>query len=220
MWAAPYRVLASLGDEFSGDTRFALCQMLASYSATVIRGQANEYHLTQKGITDVENYHLAIRGKTSALFELPVVGAALLAGFDLQRASALASAFTELGMLFQMQDDVLDLFGDKGRGELGADLKEGKISALVVEHLHLFPKDTEMLMAVLNTSREETEDSDVMKVTTLFREEGALGGVVNRIQESAAQSLDSEILAEVPQLKGVLKDLVSVILEPIAHVMG
>jgi geranylgeranyl pyrophosphate synthase len=39
-----------------------------------------------------------------------------VAGLSAAEAAALGEAFVELGVLFQLQDDVLDLYGDKGRG--------------------------------------------------------------------------------------------------------
>ena len=53
------------------------------------------------------------------------MGAALLAGNSKEDAHALATPFTSLGILFQMQDDVLDLFGNKGRAEVGPEFNDG-----------------------------------------------------------------------------------------------
>ncbi|MED5465253.1 MAG: polyprenyl synthetase family protein [Myxococcota bacterium] len=219
MWTTPYTSVDELGEGFSAEVKFRLCQVLGRYSASVIRGQAVEYFMTTGGITDIDFYHQAIRGKTSALFELPVVGAAILAGHSQERALRIAEPFTNLGMLFQMQDDVLDLFGDKGRGETGADLREGKISALVVEHLALHPEDAPKLLDLLNTPREQTLDAQVEETIEAFRTGGALAGVLARIEAEAARSLSSDVWEEHPELKEVLQDLVDVILKPIEHVM-
>jgi len=195
MWAGPYLTVDAIPDSFSSDVKFNLTYTLAYYSACVVRGQANEFYLSQNGITDHGFYTQAIQGKTSALFELPVMGAALLAGHSREDAQNIATPFTSLGMLFQMQDDVLDLFGEKGRGEVGTDLREGKISALVVEHLLLHPDDSDSLLALLRTPRDETNDADVTTWIGHFRERGALEGVLNRIRTSANDALGHPVLA-------------------------
>ena len=220
LWAGPYLAVDSLPEKISEAVKYHLMHTLAHYSACVVRGQANELHLLQNGIADQSFYCQAIRGKTSALFELPVVGAALLAGYSRGEAQAIAAPFTNLGVLFQMQDDVLDLFGDKGRDEVGSDLKEGKISALVAEHLLLHPEDYANLFALLRTPRDETSDADVAAWIVRFREDGALKGVLTRIQSSAEDALAHLVLVSHPELKNVLEDLVRVILKPINHVLG
>ena len=219
MWTTPYTSVDELGEGFSAEVKFRLCQVLGRYSAAVIRGQAVEYFMTTGGITDIDFYNQAIRGKTSALLQLPLVGAAILAGHSQERALRIAEPFTNLGILFQMQDDVLDLFGDKGRGETGADLREGKISALVVEHLDLHSEDAPKLLDLLNTPREQTLAAQVEETIEAFRTGGALAGVLARIEAEAARSLSSDVGEEHPELKEVLQDLVDVILKPIEHVM-
>src|SRR5690606_10258797 len=116
-----------------------------------------------------------------ALIALPVVGAAILAGKTREEAVSLGEYFVELGVLFQVQDDVVDLFGDKGRGQVGCDIYEGKVSALLVAHLEAAPQTQHLVMNILNKSRAETTEADVEKVRELYVLSGALDRVIDMI---------------------------------------
>ncbi len=216
MWVAPYLALENLSCD--GATCWELTRLLARQGATVVRGQAIEWEMTQDGVTEQATYLRAIRGKTSALFSLPVAGAALLAGWDSSRAQSLAEAFGDIGLLFQMQDDVLDLFGNKGRSEVGTDLKEGKISALVAQHLELHPGDSEELLALLKTPREQTSDAAVEDMIERFRSGGALLKVCENILKIHREACGAEIVQENEGVKDLMETLTAVILSPVEHV--
>src|SRR6185437_248891 len=127
--------------------------------------------------------------------------------------------FAALGMLFQMQDDVLDLYGDKGRDKLGSDLYEGKISALVVAHLECVPEDRERLLALLREPRATTSEADVLEMIARFRDRGAKQRVLTDIRAEArdAQNLAERLPAAHKGLGPLLDDLIALVLTPIAH---
>jgi len=216
MWVAPYLALEKLNCD--GAMRWELTRLLALQGSTVVRGQAIEWEMTQAGDTDRETYLRAIRGKTSALFSLPVAGAAILAGWETAQAQTLATAFGDIGLLFQMQDDVLDLFGNKGRAEVGTDLKEGKVSALVAQHLALHPQDKEELLSLLKTPRDETSDESVLGMMARFRENGALQKVCEDILQIHQDACGAEIVRENPGIQELMETLTAVILSPVEHV--
>ena len=195
----------------------ALSATLAAQAATTVRGQTDELHLLPGGHLDQASYDRAVRGKTGGLFGLPVEGAALLAGLDDVDAAALARPFGELGLLFQLQDDVLDLYGDKGREQAGADLFEGKVSALVVAHIARRPEDREPLLALLRAPREDTCPVAVAETIADFRSSGALADVLQRIQDIAATVRADEALRRVPALRLVALEITALVLQPIGH---
>lgn len=203
--------------ETSPAVRWLLARALAEHAAAVARGQVEELQLAGVKKVGWQGYRRAVAGKTSALFELPVEGAALLAGRSERDAHDLAEAFCHLGVLFQLQDDVLDLYGDKGRERPGSDLREGKISALVVEHLALHPGDSGWLRQLLAAPRDATPDHEVDAAITRFREGGALAAVLRRIEQEAEAALGCSGLPQEPGLRDLAAELVEVTLAPIAH---
>jgi geranylgeranyl diphosphate synthase, type I len=107
--------------------RYRLSRALAQRGTSCVRGQALDLELRTVLNDDrqdpVERYLRCIAGKTGDLFALPIEGAALLAGFDVDVARSLGEPFALLGQLFQLQDDVLDMFGDNGRDHRGSDVR-------------------------------------------------------------------------------------------------
>lgn len=215
LFVLPFSAVETL--DVSPEIRTHLHRILAERSAGVIRGQSTELDLNGKLELDIHAYLTAIEGKTSALFQLPVEGAAVLGGMPPGGAAVVSGAFRLLGMLFQLQDDVVDLFGDKGREAPGSDLREGKVSGLVVEHAAAHPEEREWLVSLLQKPREETTQNEVNEAIERFRQGGALKRTTDRIRDLHAQARDN--LQVEPRLRELLDDLVEVILEPIAHVM-
>jgi geranylgeranyl diphosphate synthase, type I len=208
LFALPHLALSRLQTDAEIKTR--LSRVLAERTAVVIRGQAAEQELPRQSVFTWEAYDNAVLGKTSALFELPALGAAILTG----RSEELAAPFARLGLLFQMQDDVLDLYGDKGRGRVGADLYEGKVSCLVVAHVTAHPDDMQRLQQFLGRERASIQAGEVNTYIELFRERGALAAVRARISAVAA-----ELRSVGGDLAPLLRELIDRVLEPIAAVL-
>ncbi|HEX8273341.1 MAG TPA: polyprenyl synthetase family protein [Longimicrobiaceae bacterium] len=214
----PYLALEQL--EAGLDRRWTLARALAGHAAAVVRGQAAELALDPWSETDWPAYRAIAEGKTGPLFQLPVEGAAVLAGRTPEEARRLACGFRALGLLFQLQDDVLDLYGEKGRGAPGSDLREGKISALVVEHLALHPGDAPWLRELLAAPRRDTPQADVELAVERFRTGGALERVLARIDAAAREALGAAGLADEPGLRHLAAELAAVALHPIEGVRG
>ncbi len=212
----PYLALEHL--EAPLDRRWTLARSLAGHAAATVRGQAAELAMDPCRDVDWAAYRAVAEGKTGPLFQLPVEGAALLAGRSPEEARRMACGFRALGLLFQLQDDVLDLFGEKGRGAPGSDLREGKTSALVVEHLALHPGDAPWLRALLAAPRAETPQAEVELAVERFRCGGALERVLARINAAAVEALGAPGMAEEPGLRHLAGELAAVALHPIEWV--
>jgi geranylgeranyl pyrophosphate synthase len=96
--------------------------------------------------------------KTGALFALAARAAALLARLPDDHATAAGQSFARLGAAYQVQDDLADAFGLKGRARPGLDLREGKANSIVLFHLALRPDDAPALLAFLRNEPARTDD--------------------------------------------------------------
>src|SRR5215210_220447 len=101
----------------------------------VIEGQVQELELKSRTEVCLEDYMRMVEGKTARLFSLPMSGAALLCGATEEVQQGLIEAASHIGVLFQVQDDILDIYGAKGRDMSASDIGEGKRSVLVVHCL-------------------------------------------------------------------------------------
>ena len=199
--------------------RWSLAQAIARRAEDTVRGQSLEMSLFQSCRWDWASYDEATSGKTSALMVLPVHGALLLAGRDPERSKRIADCFGALGLLYQMQDDVIDLFGDKGREAPGGDVRRGRVSALVVEHLRRCPEDVKWLCPILGKAREETTSADVRAVAARFKKSGALEGVLQRLLDTKRKIDESEALRNEPGLAKVADKIAQRALAPVKEML-
>ena len=193
-----------------------LVDLLARCTISVIGGQVAEFDLKESDAPTLEGYLAMVRGKTGGLFTLPIVGAALLSSVPSRQLSALATIGDDLGVVFQVQDDVLDLVGDKGRDQRGTDIAEGKIS-LPAAHLleSAGPDAGAELLGILRKPREETTGADITRAIELYEEHGSIRHAIDLIRDqeveidACARSLDN------PAVHALLTDLTDVFLQPI-----
>jgi geranylgeranyl pyrophosphate synthase len=186
----------------------------------VIEGQVQEFRL-QAAPDDPA--HLApslqawtrmARAKTGALF-----GAAFQAGFaagsdDATQVDAMAAHGRRLGWAFQVQDDLLDLVGDKGRARRATDLAEGKLSFPAVWALeHGPPQASARLGAILREPRASTTDSMLTEGLALLEGCGAIAATIEELITARDDYAASPCAAWMP-------DLMTVVLRPVAHVLG
>lgn len=87
--------------------------------------------------------------KTSALIEASVMTGAILGGATEEETAIVEKAAKNIGLAFQIQDDILDVTGDQkvlGK-EAGSDEKNQKTTYVTIEGLEKAKKDVEILSA-------------------------------------------------------------------------
>ncbi|MCC6521049.1 MAG: hydroxymethylglutaryl-CoA reductase, degradative, partial [Polyangiaceae bacterium] len=187
----------------------------------VIDGQEREFILKSALEPTLADYFTMVEGKTSGLFALPIAGAAEVCGAPPALVDALAEAARHLGVIFQIQDDVLDLYGDKGREVVGSDIGEGKRSALVVHALtHGSPAEVAWLRGVLDKPREETSADDVVAAKALFERLGSLDFALAEIADRRIRALAVAGLAEHERLRTLVAGVCDLFLDPIRAFMS
>jgi geranylgeranyl diphosphate synthase type I len=202
----------------SDGVRWLLTNAMTRAARRIVEGQAAEFNLLSSGLPSWRDYAACVEGKTSALFALPIEGATLIAGRSSGEALALSHGCRQLGLLFQIQDDILDLFGVNGRDLPGSDLAQsGKVSAFVVEHLRLHPRDVDWLMGILTTPREQTSREQIDEAIDCFAHGGALESVWQRIDGIRHELATSPAIAHEPALAMLVEEFVDAALRPVEH---
>ena len=212
----PFAIVSEMGA--SAEITSQLCGLVARHGIAAARGQTLTLTMLSHRQFRYDTYKECIEGTTGAFFALPIEGAAILAGFTPADARVLSAAFVRLGILYQLQDDVLDLFGQKGRDLPGGDLRAGKVSALVIEHLARRPADSSWLIPLLEQPRDRTSEAQVAYAAAAFREAGTLEGCLNRIDSVAASIANDVALNAWPSLRDVALTCMELALEPIDSV--
>ena len=113
-----------------------LAQILAVFNRPaleVCEGQQYDMDFEERQKVSVAEYMQMIELKTSVLLAGAVVIGALLGGASEADCRRLRRFAVELGLAFQLQDDLLDSYGDERLGKtIGGDILEGKKTYLMI----------------------------------------------------------------------------------------
>ncbi len=156
------------------------------------------------------------RDRTGGLFSLAMAGGALLAGADDALVEALEALGRELGITFQVQDELLDLLGGERR-ERGSDIADGQMGLLIAHCLQVAPpEDADRLLKILHSPRIQTDAPAIDEALRLLEVHGSIAFGAELIQEHRAQV---ERLAESAPvvLQRLLRGLTDVFLNPLVN---
>ena len=101
-------------------------------------GELEQLRRARKSQLDVEGYFHVIRGKTAELLSVCTATGALSAGADSSTIDLFKQFGIQIGIAFQIRDDILDFTPSSLFGKLpGNDIKEGKITLPLLYALEL-----------------------------------------------------------------------------------
>ncbi|HEX2154279.1 MAG TPA: polyprenyl synthetase family protein [Acidimicrobiia bacterium] len=155
-------------------------RLLAATYAELVEGQTRELRLVDSLGHPVSAYETVIGGKTASLIRTSARLGAMSSDAEPHVVEALSTWAWELGMVFQIVDDALDLVAtEETLGKpAGSDIREGTFTQAVLEAAH--GPDGERIRNLLDRPR-PFPDANVAEVIDLVRE----GGFVDRALESA-----------------------------------
>jgi len=187
----------------------------------VIEGQVQELELKSQTDVTIADYMEMVEGKTSRLFALPMGGAALLCGASEEVEQGLVEAACHIGVLFQIQDDILDIYGEKQREFSGNDIREGKPSVLAVHCLGAVgAQEAKWLKAVLDKPRDRTTEQDIARVKDLFTRAGSVRFAIDELARRKKAALSAQALAPYPVLLEVLDEACNIFLHPVRSIIS
>ena len=133
------------------------CEIIGSATNRVCAGELRQVsERGNLGITEAD-YFAVIDGKTAALTECCGRLGALYAGASEETAARLGSFGRNLGLAFQIADDLLDLIGheEKVGKTLGTDLAQQKLTLPLIHCLHRLPStEADALRAAIRAGGE------------------------------------------------------------------
>lgn len=145
----------ALASEVGGPAAMAL---IGRATAAMVESEFMQMHNAQESLIAEEKYFQVLMGKTAAL-----IAAACEAGIAHNQGSpaqclALRTYGTNLGLAFQIVDDLLDYLGDPAKTgkAVGNDFQEGKMTLPLIKTLEKAEtKDRDVLIALLKASPHE-----------------------------------------------------------------
>lgn len=166
--------------------------VLSTAAAVIAEGEVLQLSVAKNMETTEDDYLAVIRAKTAALFSAACEVGPIIAGKGAPERSAMRSYGINLGLAFQLIDDVLDYAGsakDLGKN-VGDDFREGKITLPVVL---AYRRGTEDERAFWRQSIEAGDNNDaaLKKAIELIGKHDCLRDTVARAEHYASIARDA-----------------------------
>lgn len=164
----------------------------------VCEGQIYDKAFEKDKNVSIDDYIMMCRKKTSKLLESCTAIGAVIAGADDAETESAVLYAENLGLAFQMQDDLLDIMGEEERfgKKTGGDIREGKKTFLLLKAIELAgdDKDRNVLISVVNKDDVISEDNFVNLVREIYLKYGVIDRAKKVVQEytqKAVSALDN-----------------------------
>ncbi|WP_297069407.1 polyprenyl synthetase family protein [Thermococcus sp.] len=173
--------------EVSPEKKARILDVLVRTSNMLCEGQAMDIEFETREEVSVEEYLRMISGKTGALFDGSATIGAIVGTENEDYINALSRWGRNVGIAFQIWDDVLDLIADEEKlgKPVGSDIRKGK-KTLIVSHFfdNASEEDKAEFLRVFGKYagdakgdaliHDEKVKEDVAKAITLLREYGSI----------------------------------------------
>lgn len=157
-----YELMAPYGKPYN--------EMMALATVKLVEGETLQAHAAKTGEIDRETYKTIIARKTASLFDVAVQMGSAFAGADEDMIDNFRDYGYNLGMAFQLVDDILDVVGDATElgKPVGLDIQQGR-GVMVAEGVAVAPPNNG------HTAVADLSESDpVKRMMMRMRESGAL----------------------------------------------
>lgn len=159
LFARASSTVATLGTEY--------VMLQAETFARLVQGQIAETRGVRQGEDPLKHYLDVIADKTGSLIAASTVFGGMVCGAPAEVLDALAAYGEEIGVVFQLSDDLLDITSDTSGKVPGTDLREGVPTLPVLMLRASAEPGDERLLAL--TSRPLTDEAEVAEALDALR---------------------------------------------------
>jgi geranylgeranyl pyrophosphate synthase len=159
---------------FAADTgNVRVVQLFAETLRIICDGELRQMFTSRQWDLPKESYYQRIFAKTASLFASAARSGSILAGAPEDAGDALYNYAHDLGMAFQIVDDILDFVGDEAvlGKPVGSDLRQGTVTLPYFYFLQAQP-DPQVILSRLRTSN--GSDEAVQEVVAMVRDSDAI----------------------------------------------
>ena len=122
-----------------------LMKLFSETLATIVNGELTQM-FSARGVIDRNNYYNRIYAKTASLFEMSALAATMVATESQDVRDYMKAFGYEVGMAFQIVDDVLDFTGEQDEvgKPVGSDLLQGLVTLPAIFYAESNPDDPDV----------------------------------------------------------------------------
>jgi geranylgeranyl pyrophosphate synthase len=188
-----------------------LMKLFAETLATIVNGELTQM-FSARGVIERENYYQRIYAKTASLFEMASLAATMVATEDEEMRASMKAFGYEVGMAFQIVDDILDFTGEESAvgKPIGSDLLNGLVTLPAIYYAEAHPNHGD----VLSLPEGGWKDTDrVQRLVDNIRESGAIRQSMNEARQAISRALKSLSDAPMCPERESLEDLAKFIVD-------
>ena len=182
------------------DGSLKVLSILSHASAVIAEGEVEQLTAQRRIDTDEEQYLAIISAKTAALFAAACRVAPVVAEASEEAEVALECYGRNLGIAFQLTDDVIDYASDEATmgKDSGDDFRDGKVTLpVILAYARASGDDREFWRAAMAGDR--VSDEDLARAVALLRSTEALSDTLQRARYYGRRAIDA--LAAFPASK-------------------
>lgn len=185
-------------------------RLFAETLATIVNGEITQM-FPNREVASREVYYERIYAKTASMFELATSAAAVLSSADEQVVLAVRRFGYEIGMAFQIVDDVLDFTGEQATvgKPVANDLRQGLITLPTINYIEAYPDDPEVEVIL---SGNHYDDHRLARLANTIRKSGAIEEAMNEARDFVSSGLGALALLRSTTERQALEDLAKYII--------
>lgn len=188
-----------------------LMKLFADTLATIVNGELTQM-FSARGVIERDNYYQRIYAKTASLFEMASHAASMVATEDEETRATMRIFGYEVGMAFQIVDDILDFTGDPSTvgKPIGSDLLNGLVTLPAIYFAEANPNN-EDVMSLPEGGWKDTER--VQRLVDNIRQSAATQQAMDEARQAVSRALKSLSEAPVSPEKEALENLAKFIVD-------
>lgn len=179
---------ALLHVSFTGDQR--IIENLARLGRTLASGELLQlWNISNKDISE-DIYYQVIKQKTAVLFESCAAIGALSAGASDAEVEKARLFGQNLGIMFQIRDDIFDYFDSKEIGKpTGNDMAEGKLTLPVIYALNQNPQYESMMNLARKVKSGNINADEIAVLVEFTKQQGGIDYAEKRMDDYHREAL-------------------------------
>ena len=188
-----------------------LMKLFSETLATIVNGELTQM-FSARGVIERDNYYNRIYAKTASLFEMSALAATMVATEDEEVRESMKLFGYEVGMAFQIVDDILDFTGEQSTvgKPIGSDLLNGLVTLPAIYYAEEYPEDED----ILSLPGGGWKDTDrVQRIVDNIRKNSAIEKAMNEAREAVSRALGALKDAPVSPEREALEDLANFIVD-------
>ena len=189
------------------DGSLKVLRILSHASAVIAEGEVDQLTAQRRIETDEDHYLDIISAKTAALFAAACRVSPVVAEASEEAELALECYGKNLGIAFQLSDDVIDYASDTetmGKG-VGDDFRDGKMTLpVILAYARGNMDDRAFWRSAIGGER--VSDDDLAHAIALLKETEALGDTIERARQYGRRAIDALAMFPASKAKAALTE--------------